>query len=256
MSITAGTLSQVSVGANSAQLLATAATGGTGPYTYQWYRSTTTGFSPDGGSIIAGATALSLVDTGLIPGTQYFYKVIATDTGHSNDTVTYTQLAVATTAPVLNPNQFAQSEYLGTIDLRFPYNSVSVQIDSSQATPLYAGSAVKVVDSADGVPKVVGCSAASDSVFGFINFDIKTVQFLANKSAEISMAGNVIYLYSTAAISRGAQVCLDLTTNGGVHSISNASSGDTVVGWAYDKATAPGQLIRVYLKTPSYLTKP
>ncbi len=252
MTLTAGVISLVSVASTTASLSATAATGGTSPYTYQWYRSTDTGFTPGGGNIIAGATSLSLSDTGLIPGTLYYYKVVATDTGHSNDTVEYTQLAVTTAAPVLSPNQFAQTSYLGVIDMRFDYDTVSVLIDVSQATALYAGSAVKIVDSADGVPKVVGCAANSDEVLGFINFDIKTVQFLAGMPAEISMAGNVIYLYATAAIARGVQVSLDLTTRGGVRGAAG-NTGDDIVGWAYDKATAAGQLIRVFLKTPSFL---
>lgn len=251
MSITAGVLSQVSVSSTTASLSATAATAGTAPYTYQWYRSTTTGFSPGAGNLIAGATALTLVDTGLIPNTQYYYKVVATDAVPA--TATYTQLAVATTAPVLNPNQFSQTSYLGTIDLRFPYNSVSVQIDVSQATPLFCGAAVKLVNSAGGVPKVVGCAANSDNVFGFINFDIKTVSFVAGSTAEVSMNGNVMYLYSTGVIARGAQVTLDLTTNGGVASIT---TGSNIVGFAYDGFPAAGTLGRIFLKTPSYLTAP
>lgn len=251
MTLTAGTLSQTAVTSTTATLAATAATGGTSPYTYQWYRSTTSGFSPGGGNIISGATALTLADTGLIPGTLYYYKVVVTDTGDSNTTATYTQLAVTTAAPVQSPNQFAMTSLLGMIDLRFPYNSVSVQIDATQATALYAGSAVKMYDSVDGVPKVVGCSANSDEVLGFINFDIKSTSFVANSMAEISMAGNVMYLYATGAIARGAQVSLDLTTNGGVRSAAG-NTGDKIVGWAYDKATAAGQLIRVFLKTPSF----
>lgn len=249
--LTAGVLSQVSVSSTSDSLSSTAASGGTGPYTQQWYRSTTSGFTPGGGNIISGATALTLNDSGLIPNTTYYYKVVYTDTGHSNDTVTSSQLAVVTAAPVLSQNQFAQAPYLGMIDLRFDYNTVSVQIDASQVGALYAGSAVKIVDSADGVPKVVGCSANSDEVLGFINFDIKTVQFLAGSPAEISQAGNVMYLYSTGAISRGVQVQLDLTTNGGVAQISGSSGAD-IVGWAYDKASAAGQLIRVKLSVPSF----
>lgn len=249
MSTTAGALSQVSVASNSAKLLSAAASGGAAPYTYQWYRSTTTGFSPDGGSIIDGATDLALTDTGLIPNTQYYYKVIATDA--NSVAGTSSQLAVATAAPSLSQNQFAQTALLGMIDLRFPYNSVSVQIDASQATGLYPGAAVKMVDSADGVPKVVGCAADSDEVLGFINFDIKTIVFLAGAPAEISMAGNVMYLYATAAIARGVQVTLDLTTNGGVRAAAG-HTGDKIVGWAYDKASAPGALIRVFLKTPSF----
>lgn len=251
MTITAGILSQLAVTDTTASLLATAATGGTGPYTYQWYKSTTTGFSPDGGSIIAGATSLSFTDSGLVPNTQYYYKVVATDTGHSNDTVTYTQLAVATTTPQLNPNQFDETGLLGKVDLAYNYNTIAVQVDASQATPLFFGYAVKIVDSKGGLPKVVGCTAASDSVLGFINFNIKNTAFAANDVCEISMAGNVIALYATAAISRGVQVVLDLTTKGGVQTASG-QTGSTIVGWALDKADARGQLIRVHVVTPGF----
>lgn len=251
MSVTAGALSQVSVGSNVASLSSAAATGGTGPYTYQWYRSTTTAFSPAAGSLIAGATALALSDSGLIPNTAYFYKVVATDTGAGNATSTSAQLAVTTLATTLSPNQFAQAPVVGMIDMRFDYDTISVQIDVSQVGALYAGMAVKIVDSADGVPKVVGCAADSDEVFGFINFDIKSVQFVAGSMAEISQAGNVIYLYATGAIARGVQVVLDLSTGGGVQAAAG-NTGDNIVGWAFDKATAAGALIRVKLTCPSF----
>jgi hypothetical protein len=249
MATTAGLLTQVSVGSTVASLSSAVATGGTAPYTYQWYRSTTSGFSPGAGSLIAGATALTLNDTGLIPNTAYFYKVRATDSG--SVTGDSAQLAVSTAAPGLNINAFAQSPLLGVIDMRFPYNTISVMIDTSQATGLYFGAAVKMVDSADGIPKVVGCAANSDEVLGFINFDIKTIKFTAGMTCEISMSGNVIYLYATGAIARGVQVSLDLTTNGGVRSAAG-NTGDKIVGWALDKAAAAGALIRVYLKTPSF----
>jgi len=252
MTLTAGVITLLSTGAQTASLSATAATGGTGPYTYQWYRSTTSGFTPGGGNAVSGATALTLDDTGLIPNTTYYYKLVATDTGHSNDTVEYTQVA-AVTQTAQNQNQLAQSSQLGMIDLRFPYNTVSAQIDVSQATPLYAGWAVKMVDSADGVPKVVGCSAEDDEVFGFINFDIKTVQFVAGSLCELSLGGNVIYLYATAAIARMAKVQLDLSQTGGCVKTA-ADTGDCIVGWAFDKATAAGQLIRVFVKTPYFGT--
>lgn len=54
-------------------------TGGTAPYTYQWYRSTASGFTPDGSSLLAGQTAITLSDTGLSRLTAYYYKVVVTD---------------------------------------------------------------------------------------------------------------------------------------------------------------------------------
>jgi hypothetical protein len=251
MTLTAGTISLVSVASNSSKLSATAATGGTGPYTYQWYHSTTTGFTVGAGNIISGATSLTLSDSSLIPNTIYYYKVVATDTGNSNATVEYTQLAVTTAATQLSQNQFAQAPVVGQVDLPYSYNTKSVEIDASQATALYQGSAVKMYDSAGGVPKVVGCSAAADDCIGFINYDIKNVSYVAGQMAEISQAGNVIWLYAVAAIARGAQVQLDVVSPGSVKT-KTGSSGADIVGWALDKASASGDLIRVQLTSPTF----
>lgn len=253
MSLTAGVLSQVSVASTSVAAISTAASGGVGPYTQQWYISTTSGFSPGGGNIVAGATSLSETFSGLIPNTQYYLKVVFTDTGNSNATITSSQLAIATTAQVLSPNQFQQSQFLGTIDLRFDYNTVSAQIDVTQSGSLYAGAPVKLVPSSspNSAPKVVGISADTDEVFGYINFDIKTVQYVAGSLCEISQAGNVMYLFSTAAITQGVQVVPTMSTMGGVKA-ATGSTGARIVGFAYDGASAAGQLIRVKLACPSF----
>lgn len=253
MTIAAGTLSLITTTSTTASLSSTAPTGGTGPYTQQWYRSTTTGFSPGAGNLIAGATALTLSDSGLTPGTTYYWKVIYTDTGHSNDTATATQVSGLTLSPVLSQNQFLQSPYLGQLDQAFNTNTMSVQVDVSQVGSLSCGQAVKAVDSAGGVIKVVGCAADSDNVLGFINYNIKSRLFLAGDPCEISIRNNVMYLYATGPISRLTKVSLDLTTVGGVAAIT---TGSNVVGWAYDKTTAAGQLFRVYLDSPSFLTAP
>lgn len=250
MSVTAGALSKVLIGQTTASLLSAAATAGTGPYTYQWYRSTITGFSPGAGNLISGATALALADSGLQPGTSYFYVVIATDTGAGNATSTSAQLEVDT-IPGQSQNQFTVSAFLGMLDLRFNPSTISAQIDASQATALIAGMAVKIVDSAGGIPKVVGCAANSDQVFGFINYDIKSQQFLAGDKVEISQSGNVMFLVSVGAIARGVRVQLDLSYQGGVKTITG-SSGANIVGYAVDKASAAGQLIRVRLSSPEF----
>lgn len=253
MSLTAGVLSQVSVASTSVSVSSTAATGGTGPYTEAYYISTVTGFSPGGGNIVAGASGLAATISGLIPNTQYYVKVVYTDTGNSNVTVTSSQLAISTSVALLSPNQFQQSQFLGTLDQAFNYDTISAQIDVSQVGGLTAGAPVKLVPktSPNSAPKVIGITAITDEVFGYINYDIKTIQYVAASLCQISLAGNVMYLYSTAAITQGTQVVPTISTMGGVAQVTGSSAAN-IVGFAFDGASAAGQLIRVKLACPSF----
>lgn len=251
MALTAGALSIVQVQQTKVKLATTEASGGTGPYSQQWHRSTDPAFVPGGGNALAGKTTLEIEDSGLIPGTQYYYKVVFTD-GGASATINSAALAVLSLVVQPSQNQFAQSGIVGMIDQRFDYNTTPCEIDQSEAGVLYAGQAVKIVDSAGGVPKVVACSADADDVFGFINYDQKSPAFVKGMAVELSQAGNVIYLMATAAIARGAQVQSEVTTIGGVAPLADSSGAD-LVGYAFDKASAPGQIIRVKLSAPSFL---
>ena len=53
-----------------------AATGGTSPYTYQWFKSLVSG---NAGTAISGATSLTFSDTGISPATTYYYTLVSTD---------------------------------------------------------------------------------------------------------------------------------------------------------------------------------
>jgi lysophospholipase L1-like esterase len=77
-------------------LTVTEATGGTGPYTRLWHRSTSSGFTPSGANDLPGETSLTLADTGLTPSTTYYYKCVQTDSVAAS--VTTAQQAVTTTA--------------------------------------------------------------------------------------------------------------------------------------------------------------
>ncbi len=95
-SLASGTASaNGSTGPTTAPVICGAATGGTAPYTYQWYRSITNGFTPGGGNIVSGATSLTLNDTGLTSGTTYYYKMQSTDS--VPNTVTSNQVTMTTT---------------------------------------------------------------------------------------------------------------------------------------------------------------
>ena len=74
-----GAISVVSLNSTALSLASTAASGGTGTLTYQWYRSKTANFTPGTGTLIAGATSLTLVDIGLDTDSVYFYKLRVTD---------------------------------------------------------------------------------------------------------------------------------------------------------------------------------
>lgn len=244
MSFAAGALSKVLVGQSTANLSSAVATGGTGPYTYQWYRSTTTGFSPGAGNILTGQTALTLNDSGLIPATSYFYVVVATDTGNSNVTTNSSQLTVLT-EPSLSPNQFAQSLIVGVVDMKVgPTNVVSAQVDASVTTQILPGQAVKLVaNTAGGIPKVAPVTGKSDQLMGFATFNIKDINYVAGQNLEVALWGTVIWCYATAAITQGAEVCVDPTYVGGVQPTGATA---VFVGQAYDGCSAAG-LIRVML---------
>ena len=104
--LTAGTATAGSATDTTAKATATEATGATGAVAHQWYRSTISG-QPD--SPVAGQTTLTLADSGLMPGTTYYYRLKYTDasgSAYSN------QVAVATTGG-------------GTTSLPKPYVPVS-----------------------------------------------------------------------------------------------------------------------------------
>lgn len=256
MATTAGALSKVSVGVNSAVLSSAVATAGTGPYTYQWYRSLTTGFSPGVGNIISGATSLSLSDSGLSAGTNYFYKVVATDSGSVSGTSA--QLSIVTSSAQPNPNQFAGFPILGQLQMPYNYNTLSVQFDPAGSGTLIAGQAVAFSTPNSGVvsatPLIVPSLAQADHVAGFANYNIKNAVFNPGDYLEISMFGNVMYLQACAAINRGQFVisCPAVVANGNIGGVSPVTGSSTfdVLGYSLDTVVA-GSLVRISLQTPA-----
>lgn len=258
MAITPGALSQVAVTATQAQLKSAVATGGTTPYSYQWYRSTATGFTPGTANILSGKTGLTLTDSTLTPGTQYYYKVVATDSAATPQVATATQLALAALLSNPSPNQFAETMQVGMTDLRLNYNTIAVQFDPAGSGELRSGAAVKWSIVEGGIPMVVPCTGEDDDICGFVNFNFKDVKYIPGDTLEMSMKGNVMYLMATEPINRG----LNLTslpaavpggTTGGVR-VAPAASGYPICGIALDTAAQSGKLIRVLIEAPSLVS--
>lgn len=252
MAFVAGTISLVSVSSNSAQLAVSASSGGVNPVSQQWYVSTTNGFTPGVGNAIAGATGLSVSQSSLIPNTTYYYKVVFTDSAPA--TVTSAQFTVTTASASQSMNQFNQAPFLGQMDLMVgPTNVYAGQIDESQSGPVYAGTAMKIVNSSfGGIPKFVACTAATDETWGFVAYDVKSRVYLPGDRFEIATAGSCMWLYATAQINSGAVVILDPSSQGAVAPASGTHPANSFeVGRALDQAAAYGSLIRVLLECPS-----
>lgn len=254
MGLAAGALSSSNIGARSVSLTSAVATGGTTPYTYQWYRSTVSGFTPSGSNDIPGAVELSIVDEDLTPGTQYYYKVITIDSAATPATVTSAQLSVLTLEADqdLSLNQFEQSPFLGMLDLRFNPDTITCVMDADVTGEYSCGTAVKFTQEDGGVPKVEPCTADTDIVAGFITYNNKQQKFTGGDAMEISMDQNVMYLMPTAAIERGARVMIDVATVGGV---ITATTGKPVSGFMLDVGVQ-GQIARVKIMTPALSTAP
>lgn len=258
MAIAAGALSKVQVGPNAAALSSAAASGGIGPYTYQWYRSTVTGFTPGAGNILSGAVALTLNDSGLQAGQTYYYVVVATDTGAGNATANSAQLTVQM-EPGQNQNQFAMSELVGIVDMRVgPTNVVAAQVDASVALAaapnnvIQPGQGVKVVANTNGgILKVAPITAKADACIGFVVFNIKDVNYVAGQNLEIAMWGSVIWLFATGAIAQMGECCLDPTYVGGVQATGQTA---TLVGQAFDGCAAAGPIRVMLVPNPSFAT--
>lgn len=267
MSLAVGPISLVQALASSLQLSCAAAAGGTGPYTYQWYKGTSSGFTIGAGSLISGATGLTLTDQNLQPGVQWFYAVQVTDTGNANATANSAVLGATTAAgSPLDPSQFGLIPLLGMPGRGMQPGTFSAVLDNSVAGPAFAGTAIKPVASPSGgvVPgingfyngfqAVVPCTANSDDCIGFIFRNFLDPQFALSgfpqgRVFEFASGSDEIYLLATANGSAGDWAQLDVSMVGGVQS-KVGSSGAIVVGKFTDKPYV-GNLARVRLTLPT-----
>lgn len=119
--LTSGSASLISAGSTVANVTVANASGGTPPYSYQWYRSTTPGFAPSEGNIVSGATSQNLSDIGLSPMTAYYYKNVVTD---STSASSISNQATATTGAALTAGMPFAS-YVGAKKIQLSANEAT-----------------------------------------------------------------------------------------------------------------------------------
>lgn len=148
----------------------------------------------------------------------------------------------------LSQNQFAMTVIQGVCTLQLQPNTISCEIDSTSAGSLVPGQAVTMVDSSNGIPKVVEAAANTDDIFGFINYNQKNATFSAYDKVEVSIfRGNVMWMTVSAAVARWAKLMIVVSGS----KVATATVGKTVIGRALDKASANNDLIRVFIDLPA-----
>lgn len=116
--LTAGTVSLTDRTSTTADLSSTDAAGGSLSYTYQWHRSTTSGFTPGVGTQVAGATSLTLSDSGLSDGTTYYY-VLEYDDGVASPVYSDEYSVTASNSPLVVITDF-DGNTSGTTEIMGP----------------------------------------------------------------------------------------------------------------------------------------
>lgn len=138
----------------------------------------------------------------------------------------------------ININQQEILPIPGLIDIQTMQSGIiTVQVDSTQATAIKAGTFVKIVTTNTGpFPKVVA-AGQNDIAVGFVPYVVKDAQFVAGDKMDIMFfGGNVVWVQATnVAITPGTQLESDTT---GL--LVEASSGNKVRGWALDYFAASG----------------
>lgn len=141
-------------------------------------------------------------------------------------------------------NQFKQSVEKGQLDMRINPNTIPCQVAAGET--LLPGMAVKLVDDSNPIPVVTPVTADTDKVFGVVPYNLQRSSHVGDDGdvLEISIDGSIIYMEASAAIARGADVMVVVASE----KVALSTSGKAVLGFAFDKAAADGDLIRVYVQ--------
>lgn len=145
----------------------------------------------------------------------------------------------------MDSNTFQQVAVKGQLTLAQNFNTFSCVVDASEATPLVAGQAVKIKDIAGDVITVTA-AAATDKIFGFIPHNVKKESYEANEMVKIASRDCVMVMEAGAAIASGAS--LEIVAVG--QKVITSAGINKIIGEAFQKASADGDLIKVWISAP------
>jgi len=142
-------------------------------------------------------------------------------------------------------NKFKQGNAKGLLADVNNFNDISVRIDTASTDTLRGGTAVKLVDKA-GNEIFVDKAASTDSILGFVVYNSKKNEFVAGTRCNVVFDNSIMFMEAGAAIVLGAE--LEIVATG--DKVITAVGVNAKIGYALDKSSADGDLIRVLIKTP------
>lgn len=145
-----------------------------------------------------------------------------------------------------NPNQFAQTPVLGQPDERQQPNSLFATINpDSVFTDFQVGTVVKLVAGA-GPQILVDVADPTEKPYAVIPYNIKKNTYAPGDSVQLFAALSVLYLQTSAAVTRGADV--QFLNTGGSPTVATRAGGNAILGTALDQDSTGGGVIRVLVQ--------
>jgi hypothetical protein len=157
----------------------------------------------------------------------------------------------------LNQNQFNQTPLIGQVARQPNVDTETCQINpytAAIAGTIVAGCAVKLVANAGPEIVVDVMVGASDGpCFGVITYNPQKNSYAAGDRVEVATEQNIVFLLSSAAITRGARVAVtNPTTAANDPTVAtDPTAGDYTLGNALTQVTGSGQIVAVRVK-PAY----
>lgn len=148
---------------------------------------------------------------------------------------------------VQNSNQFAPTFEKGQLVNDRAESTITCRFnpDSTAAASMVPGVAVKLVNLAGQTLPVVDVAAATEEIFGFLPYNLKTNTFVAGDIMAIASFGQEMWMEASAAINGGASV--EIVAAG---STVITSAGTNAIVGINMLPVADGDLARVLIQTP------
>lgn len=146
----------------------------------------------------------------------------------------------------LYSNQFGITKNKGSLTQR-QNNVFSGVVAAAETGTLLPGQPLKIADVSSPIPHFLA-AGVNDEIFGFISFNLKDQSFVAGDSVEVATKDSVMIMEASAAIAAGAKV--ECVASG--VKVKTWAGSNTIAGIAMGKAASDGDLIPVWVQTPSF----